>query len=449
MCTRPMTTATTCHSTGPARAARGCVLLVALLAGPRIAAAAPDAAADIHPPDTLADQAVASNPGLSAINAGIKALQARVQGAGAWMDPMLSLVYMNMPVDRWAPGASPMSGIQLAVKQRFPWPGKTGARQDAARAMVAVQRQSLAERKVQLRAMVKRAYFRLALTRQLRRVTSEHIKLLDQLMDTVRIKYEVGKVGQHDLLRLQVLRGKLTDDLGNFERNEEALTAAINAALHRKLDVLIRTPARIEAPAPGVTVEALVKQAVDSRPALKRYIARAAARRAMARRADREGYPDISAWFAYTIRVEAGMDPGTNFVTLGVAVPLPVLSDQKWDAIKSEAEQQAKQAELAREAELDRIRGAMGRVVAGWKRAAREARTYRETLKPQAHKTLDATLAAYQVDRASFASLFQAEVQLLKFERTIRKAEATAALARVEAEALIGAPVQIPAAQEK
>ncbi len=67
---------------------------------------------------------------------------------------------------------------------------------------------------------------------------------------------------------------------------------------------------------------------------------------------------------------------------------------------------------------------------------------------PRAHKTLDATLAAYQVDRANFASLYQAELQLLAFERTIRRAEAAAALARVEVEALVGEPLNKPKTEE-
>ena len=397
----------------------------------------------------LARIAVKANPGITAINTGIKALQQRIHGAGAWKDPVLSLNYMNMPVDRWAPGASPMSGIQLAIKQTFYWPGKVGAREKEAKALVAEKRQTLAERKVQLRAMVKRAYYRLALARHLRTVTAEHIKLVDQFIDTVRIKYEVGKVGQHDLLRLQVLRSRLSDDLNNFARDDAALTASINATLHRDATIAITTPARLTPPVLTTTSEALVKAAIKSRPALKRYLAQAAARRAMASRAAREGYPDISAWFGYTIRVAAGADPGTNFVTLGLAVPLPVSYDRSWGSKQREAELMAKQAEQAREAELDRIRGAVGRLSAAWKRAVEEAGIYRTKLMPLAHKTLDATFAAYQVDRAGFASLFQAELQLLAFERTIHKAEATAALAQVEMEALVGGPLDSQNTEEK
>ena len=92
-----------------------------------------------------------------------------------------------------------------------------------------------------------------------------------------------------------------------------------------------------------------------------------------------------------------------------------------------------------RAAALDDIRGDLGRVVANWKRSAQKARTYRKDLTPAARLTLDATFASYQVDRADFASLFQAEVQLLNFERATRMAEAAAAEARVDAEAIVGA----------
>ena len=392
--------------------------------------------------EALAEAAVKASQDVAAINVSIRALQQRIAGAGAWMDPVLALSYMNMPVDRWAPGASPMSGIQLSVKQSFLWPGKTAAREEQARAAVDVQRQDLAERKVQLRAMVRRAYLQLALVRQLHKVTARHITLLEQLIRTVRVKYEVGKVGQHQLLRLQVRRDRLTDELGNFRRDDEALTASLNAALRRDVKAPIETPARLVMPPPPPDMEALIKLAATHRPALRRHTAQAAANLAMASRATREGYPDISAWFAYTIRTPAGNDPGTNFVTLGLAVPLPVFSDTKWDSMAEEARLRARQAELTRGAALDRLRGELGRAVASWSRAREQAITYRDKLTPGAQETLDATAAAYQVDRADFASLFEAELQLLTVEQTTRRAEATAHLARVEVEAMVGREVK-------
>jgi hypothetical protein len=52
--------------------------------------------------------------------------------------------------------------------------------------------------------------------------------------------------------------------------------------------------------------------------------------------------------------------------------------------------------------------------------------------------SLDATFSSYRVGRADFASLFQAELELLNFERTTRMAATEAAEARESAEEIVG-----------
>jgi len=103
---------------------------------------------------------------------------------------------------------------------------------------------------------------------------------------------------------------------------------------------------------------------------------------------------------------------------------------------------------LARSADADhealryRIREDVDRTLAGWRRAFRKARAYRDSLMVTAHRALDATFAAYQVGRAEFASLYQAELQLLAFEKAARMAEAETALAQAAIETLVGADVR-------
>ncbi len=390
----------------------------------------------------LAAQAARQNPSIAAIKSRVRALEQRIRAAGAWLDPKVAVEYSNIPIDSWTLGDHGMSGLQLKLQQTFFFPGKVGLRQEVARGEVRQQRLLLEERKVQLRAAVKRAYYSLALVRQLKKVTQDHIKLVDQFIDVVRVKYEVGKVGQHDLLRLQVLRNKLRDDLKGFARDDRALTATINATLHRAVSVPIRTPERIFEPRLHRTIEQLTAAASRSRPLLRWYLEQARTRRAAAKQAAREGYPDLTAWIGYRVRTQAGPDVGTDFFSAGISVPIPLSHDSRWGSQRREQRARARAAEQQREAELDRIRGSLGRRVAAWTRAAQQAQTYRDQLMPQAHRTLDATFAAYQVDRADFASLFQAEIQLLDFERTIRRSEALAALSRVELEALTGRQVR-------
>lgn len=386
----------------------------------------------------LAEQAIRANPGISAVQTRIRALQQRVQRAGAWMDPVAAVEYGSIPIDSGALGDSPMSGLQFKLQQTFFFPGKIALREEVAKGQVKEERHLLAERKVQLAAMVQRAYYSLALVRHLRQVTQSHIQLIDQFIDVVRIKYEVGKVGQHDLLRLQVLRTKLSDDLNNFDRDDRSLTAAINASLHRPGDTPIKTPKRIQTPTPPTSFEELIGAAIKHRPKLQHYLEQARTRRLEAKRLAREGYPDLTTWIGYRLRTEAGADPGTDFFSVGVSVPIPLSYDRRWRSQSRENEHGAQEAEQQREAEIDRIKGELGQHLATWRRSLQEAETYRKSLMPQARSTLDATFAAYQVDRADFASLFQSEIQLLGFERIILRAEAGAALSRVNVEALVG-----------
>jgi outer membrane protein TolC len=390
----------------------------------------------------LARQAISKNPSIAAVEARAAALREQVRRAGVWSDPTVAIEYSNIPIDAWVLGEHPMSGLQLKLKQTFPFPGKTRLRREVARQEVKEEEHRLAERKVQLAAMVGRAYHSLALTRQLRAVTARHIRLLKKLIDAVRIKYEVGKVGQHELLRLTVLRDKLEDDLESFDRDDRVLSASLNAALHRPAERKVATPRRTVAPEPPRSVAALVRRAQAQRPRLALLAQQTATARARARQAGREKYPDITAWAGYRVRIGAGTDAGTDFFALGLSVPLTFFQNEgRWGTVQRAAKARARAAEAERQAELDRIRAGLEAALARGRRAAREARAYRDKLLPAAQRTLDATLSAYSVDRADFASLHQAELQLLDFERTLRRAETTAALAAVEIDALTGGGV--------
>ena len=390
----------------------------------------------------LAAEAIRKNPSIVAIRQRLSALSYRVRRAGAWLDPKIAVDYSNMPVDRWIPGGHPMSGIQFKLQQTFLFPGKTTLRKREAKGYLRQTKHRLAEAKVQLSAAVRRAYYMLALVRQLRGVTRQHVKLVEQFSDVVKAKYVVGKAGQHDLIRLSVLLGRLRDDLKDFERDDRSLVAKINATLHRPGSITVATPAKLVAAAPPRSIKALLAKTTVSRPELRRYDEVARTHRIGAQRASREGYPNITAWLGYRIRVAAGNDPGTNFVGMGVAVPLPIFYSRRHGSEKLARRAMARAAESKRSALLDRIRGALSGAVAAWKRAASKALAYRKKLMPLAHRALDATFAAYQVDRADFASLFQAEIQLLRFERAIFRATAATHVRRVEVEALVGTPIR-------
>ncbi|MCB9557991.1 MAG: TolC family protein [Deltaproteobacteria bacterium] len=395
------------------------------------------AKADIDRAEQLADQAVRANPSLAGIKAKRDALKHRLRRASSWHDPQLAIEYSNMPIDSWRPGDHPMSGLQLKLQQTFLFPGKTAARRQQAEGQLAEAQISLAEATLQLRVAVKRAYYQLTLVRQLRKVTEQHVKLVEQFVSIVQAKYTVGAKGQQDLLRLTLLLEKLKDDLEDFDRDDLALRAKINAALDREPPLAIETPAQLAALAAPREPRALTRSLGD-RPAVRLHRQRALTHAAMSRRAARAGYPDLTAWLGYRIRSRAGTDRGTDFISLGIALPLPIFYARRFGSEVQAQRLLASKAQHQRRALIAQIRANVAAEVAAWRRAQRAAKRYRTVLMPLAHRALDATLAGFQVGRVDFASLFQAELELLAFERTIRRAEIRTHRARVEIEAQLG-----------
>jgi outer membrane protein TolC len=387
----------------------------------------------------LVDTAIAQNPQLTAIEAQIAALEHKTTQAGAWQNPKLQVAYQNAPVDSFALGVEPMTQVMIRLEQTVPFFGKTSDREDVVRKATQAKKWDLEEKKNELRALVKTAYYRLALSRQLERITRDHIDLVLQLIDAVRIKYEVGKAAQQDLLRLEVLRDRLRDELRDFARQQRELTAAINTTLHRDVETPIETPKELVIEAPPRTLDDLSAIALASRPELKALASTAQMHRAAANLAEYEAIPDPTLFASYGIRTEIPSgNPGRDLVTLGIGLPLPIFYGSRNAARASESRELARANDARSAAVVDAIHGGLEDALAKWSRAADKVKTYRTKLVPDAHRTLDATFSSYQVDRADFLSLYDAELELLQFEKTIRIATTEGLVAETVIERLIG-----------
>jgi outer membrane protein TolC len=389
--------------------------------------------------DQLIEVALAQNPQLSALEAQVSALLHKTTQVGAWKDPKLVVAYQNVPVDSFALGQEPMSMLAIRLEQTVPFFGKTSVREGVVKKATQAKRFELQEKRNQLRLLVKKVYYRLALARQLRAITVEHVELTGQLIDAVRIKYEVGRAEQQNLLKLELLRDRLEDDLEDFDRQDVELTAALNAALHRDVEAPIETPKSLELEGGTIDVAQASQQAIEYRPLLKQLTSTVQMHRQAADLATFEAVPDPTLFAAYGYRPELpGGNPGRDLVTFGVGIPLPVFYGSRNKAQAAEASSLANSAEAQQESVVDSISSSLAAAIATRNRAARKVKTYREQLVPQAHRTLDATFSSYQVDRADFLSLFEAELELLNFEKTIRIATTEGLVAKATFEMLVG-----------
>lgn len=404
-------------------------------------------------PTVLADRAVAANPSIAAMEDHVRDLEARASVAGVWTDPMVSVEYSNVPWNTLALDQSPMSGIQFVARQTIPFPGVPHLRKGVARAGVKVGQAARDEMKVQLRGTVEQAYWKLTLVRQLREVTERHVRITRELLGAVEARYEVGRASQSDLLRLQVLRDQLSDDLNDYDQQERTLLAALAAALHEP-DLQVATPDETRPVAVQGDTAAWLAVARHERPALLQLEAQKHLEEQAARLARLDAAPDFTIWGGYRLRSQtmtgdANTSPSASgngagdvdFVSTGLSLAIPLASGRQAAGFATAHTQAANQAANQKAALIDRIRSDLEAAVAAWKRAEQKARVYRDNLLPAAQTALDATLADYRVDKAEFASLYQAELELLNLERALRTATVATHIEEVAARTAAGGPL--------
>ena len=393
----------------------------------------------VDDPDALAEAAVAAHPSLEALRWQAGAFRASEESAQLWADPVVAGELSNLPVLTPWLGNHAMSGLQLKVQQRFPAPGEPAARAALADASTEAALDEVDAAANALRGEVRAGYWQLALVRQLRDVTSAHVRELDGLLEAVQARYEVGVASQHDLLQLQLRRDRLAEDLADFDAREAALLAALNGALARDPATAVGTPKVSDVGALPLDPEARTAT-LQGHPAIVAVRARGDVERSAAARARIEARPEPTAWLGYRVRAPtAGGDAGDNFVTAGVSVPLPIAASRRGWADEQAALSRARASDEMADGLLQRLQATLAAAEARYERAAAGAVAYRDQLGPSARATLESTLSAYRVDRAPFADLIRAEIALLDVERSRLLAETEAAAARAEIETLVRA----------
>ncbi len=397
------------------------------------------AAAEGQPADAwaLAERAVRASPALEGLQARAASLHHRARVAGAWSDPVLSVELSNAPVTSLSLGDHPMSGTQLRLQQHLPPPGRSRLLRSVGEGRAEVADEATAEAALRLRAHVVRSWWELTRIRGLRRLTDAHLARSEELLASVRVRFETGGVGQYAVVRLEVLRDRLRDDLGDFERADTELVSALTAALASDEETF-ETPAEIPA-LPPPPPQAWTEVARAHRPALRRWTHERRAAEQGARLARVDAFRGVTLWAGYRVRtIDTPQDAGVDFASLGVGVPLPLSSVRRSRGEREAALSEAVSASAHEQALLDAVDADMQAILARWRRASDKVALYDDTLIPSATAALQLARADFAVGRADFASVFDTEVELVDLERSRLQAAVQTHLQQAEALAVLG-----------
>jgi len=367
--------------------------------------------------DSLVAEALTNNPDLQAAESRWQMFERKVAPAGTLDDPRLGFAFSNYPVDSLEANETPMTGKEIQLSQVFPFPGKLGAKGDMAVQQALWYRGAWEDGKLQLTQKVKDAWYRLYYQVKAIAITQKNIDILNDFIRLTETKYEVGTGLQQDVLKAQVERSKLMDRLFTLRQQRVTVLADLNALLSRPTTSPLNPPEELDMTPVEPSLEALQELSREKRPLYNSYqslIDRFESQRKLARL---DYYPDFNVWAGYRIREEVMGDPvpGTDFVSAGVSINLPIWREKRSEVL-SEAELGIRMARRQYDDFRNRVDFAVNDAYAQMEKNRDLVALFKTGIIPQAQQSFEASLAAYQVGDIDFLNLLDSLLTLYRYE---------------------------------
>ncbi len=375
--------------------------------------------------EALVQAVLACNQDLEAARQAWLAARERPAQAGALDDPMAS--YGVAPLSVGAAGVG--FGQELRVEQPLPYPGRRALRRVQAEAEAEVAGAELGSVRLELATTAALLFADYALVHRALAINADHRRLLEEIREVATGRYAAGLLSQHDPLLAETEGAELQVQETELEAERAALTARINALLHRASGLPLPPPdegslaARRELPEVAVLEEA----ALAARPEVKARLAELEARQAALELARLERRPDFALMGSYN---SMWGDPEHRWMA-GVTLNLPVWR-RRTEAARREAEARLAQAEAERTHIEHEVRGEVRELNAWLAQAERATTLYESRLLPAARDQVEAARAGFTTGQVTALAVLEAERAVRRAE--LGYAETLAALQRHGAE---------------
>ncbi len=386
----------------------------------------------------LLDYAREHNPEFAATRYEADAAQQRVHSAAALPDPVLRTELMDVTNQGTNKGTSllpsQVGGTRYTLMQSVPWFGRRDLQREVAEAQVAQTDGQVTATWADLSSKIKSVYAQYYYLSGSERLTRETLDLMTGLEQIAQTRYANGLGAQQDVIRAQIEQTDLSSELLALENEQHHMLGRLNTLLSRPAMAPLAQPESLRRlPVAAQLDYAVLEQKLRARnPQLLI---------ADARRNEAEKSRDL----AYTNRY-----PG---FTLGVAPTQSGSTIKTWDLMvefsiplqqgsrrsqQREAESVLAASGARKDALLNQMLADLSESVSGLDTARRTESLNATRLLPQAELTYQSALAGYETGKVDFATLLDAQRQILKARQQQLKAQLEAQLRLAEIERLLG-----------
>ncbi|MEQ1814019.1 MAG: TolC family protein, partial [Candidatus Nitrotoga sp.] len=356
--------------------------------------------------EELLDWARQHNPELAASRAEAESMAQRIDAASALPDPTLRAQSMNIN----DPGSTTNGTIYYTLMQAVPFWGKRDLQRELAMAESA-QAQSLnSETWAELASKIKIDFAQYYLLHHSMKITQEMLSLLNNLERIAQTRYATGLAAQQDVLRAQIELTQLQREQVMLDAEHHHVIARLNTLLRRPSTALLADPQRLRViPDKARQVPVKLEQRLQlTNPQLFAVGARLIAAEKNYELALRNRYPD----FVFGVMP---VQKGGQITEWGIMAEFNIpLQQGSRRAQERSASAALNAARSRKEALSTQLIGDLTEQIISLKAVQRTENLVSNSLLPQAEATLQAALAGYQTGKVDFATLLDAQRQLLQ-----------------------------------
>jgi outer membrane protein TolC len=385
----------------------------------------------------LLDYAREHNPELAATRFEAEAAQQRAEPAGALPDPVLRTEMFDITNQgTTGPRLSPsqVGYTRYLLMQSFPWYGKRDLQREAAEAQARQANGQVAESWSEVASRIKLAYTLHYYATANERLTQQTLELLDSLEQVAQTRYSNGIGTQQDVILVQVEKTTLRSELIALQSQIHHTHARLNALLSRPVNAHLAEPVLMrDVPPPAKLDEQAL---LDRVRALNPQLQIAEANIQSAEKSRDLAY--VNRYPGFTVGVAPNQFGGAvRSWDLMVEFNIPLQQSSRRSQ-EREAESMLAASNARKEALLNQMQSDLSENLAGLEAARHTDALITTQLLPQAELTYQSALAGYKTGKVEFATLVEAQKQILKARQQQLQAQMEMQLRLVEIEKLLG-----------
>ncbi len=401
--------------------------------------------------DSLVTEAIQNNPQLKSLKYKVQSAEFRSESVNALPPPTLGIEFNQVQAGKYNPWDDALSN-SLSLSQMFMIGGKLSAMSDVEKENALISGDDFQAYKINLTAQVKIEYYSLWLFNKKIDVQKDNIRLLNDLINSATILYQVNKINQTDLLTIKSEAASNETQLLILLNEKEAETYKMNKLLGRELDSKdIYTGKEISLDSLNISMDELQAKLEEVNPSLKKMDNMIDMNLAMKTANDKGLIPDLMVQ-GMIMRMPQGMIlteksdlstlmPQTEYmysIMASITLPFAPWSVNKFRAKDEEILSGIKGIEYEKN-DMQR------EMISGLKNALLKYKTSTELIKlnstyaiPLYKQSVEAQISAYQNNRANINTVIDASRMLLMQEMNYYMAEADHQMSLAEIEMMIG-----------